>query len=123
MRKTTILIVSMIFALLFISSTYASTNLEKKLYKETILSSNKLKLEYPNGKLLVKKISDVFIKYRSSKDKVAVQKLQNILEPKIVKLNNKINLTRNERKLLNLYNNIYYRTILLLDYQLKYKTY
>jgi hypothetical protein len=120
MRKTTLLIISLIFTLVFISSTFASINLEKRLYKETILSSNKIKAEYTNGRELIKRISNIFIKYRSDKDKVSVQKLQNTLKPKIVALNNKTNLTRNDRKLLNLYNNLYFRTVLLLDYQFKY---
>ncbi|MDD2870579.1 MAG: hypothetical protein PHS49_01190 [Candidatus Gracilibacteria bacterium] len=117
MKKTIFLIISIIIVTLFIGSTYAAINLEKKLYKDTILSTNKIKQDYSNGEIMAKKISDIFKKYRYTRNVVAVQNLQNIVRAKIIVLNKKSVLTRNDRRLLNLYNNIYYRTVLLLDYQ------
>ncbi len=118
MKKISLLFISIIISSIIFSWVYA-IDLEKKLYKDTILSANKIELEYKNWKDLNKKIEKIFIKYRYEKNIKTVLNLQNILKQQILKINSKSNLTRNDKKVLNLYNNIYYRTILLLDYQLK----
>ncbi len=115
MRKLIILAVTVIISFMFISSAKAGS-LEKKLYKWVIVTKTKIKKDYSEE--VNSKIVNIFIKYRYLKDKKSLNKLEVILKEKIIKINSKKVLSRNDRKLLNLYNNIYYRTKLLLDYNI-----
>ncbi|MDP2089998.1 MAG: hypothetical protein Q8K30_00240 [Candidatus Gracilibacteria bacterium] len=117
MKKIALLIISLLFSSIIFTGVSAAES-EAKLYKDAILSTNKIKTDYINGKDLVKKIEKAFNKFRYDKDRVKAQNIQNIVKKGIDKLNTKTNLTSDERKKLNLYNNIYYRTLLLLNYQL-----
>ena len=118
MKKIIAILVTVILSLSVINWAYAWT-LERKLYKQVILSKTKIQKEYEDWKILVKKISDIFIEYRYNKDIETLEWLEIILKEKIIILNKKDVLSRSERKTLNIYYHIYYRTKLLLDYQLK----
>lgn len=117
MKKIFLYIFCILMVITINNNTYAN-NFEKKLYKEAILTTNKIVEDYKNWKNINSKIEYIFLEYRYNKDKDPAQKLQNLLKPKIIELNIKNILSRNERKTLNLYNNLYYRTVLLIDYQL-----
>lgn len=118
MKKTALLIVSLLFSTIIFNWVQAN-EVERKLYKDAILSTNQIKTDYKNGNDLTKKIEKIFIKYRYTRDTVTVLNLQKVVKKNIDLLNAKTNLTSDERKKLNLFKNIYYRTVLLLDYQLK----
>lgn len=117
MKKLIAIFISIIISLSIIYPSDAAS-LEKKLYKATIVTKNKIAQDYKNWDSLNKKIAQIFIKYRYNKDKVGLNKLKLLVNKNITLLNNKKSLTVNERKKLNLFNNIYYRTMLLLDYNL-----
>lgn len=113
------LIIISIIVISFNNYSFASNNLDKKLYKETIISSYILKTQYSDWKRIISKIEKLFIKYRYEKDKKSATELQKVLKEKIYKLSIKKSLSRSERKMLAIYKNMYYRTVLLLDYWLK----
>jgi len=120
MKKIMSLIILSIFAVWLFNYTYAtSTNLDKKLYKETIISSHIIRTQYSDWKKILKNIEQAFLKYRYDRDIEKATRLQNILKERIYNLSMKKSLTRNERKMLAIYKNMYYRTVLLLDYWLK----
>jgi len=120
MKNLRSVIVLFILSIFSISSVNAlnTINLEKALYKDAILSMNKITQDYQNWEEINRKIERIFILHRYNKDINAIKDLQNLLKSKIVELNSKTSLTRNDRILLNLYSNIFYRTVLLLNYQL-----
>lgn len=117
MKKILVLIVSVLISFSIINISNANS-LEKKIYKKTILSKIQIEKDYTNGKEYNKKISEIFAKLRYEKNINTLWKLEILLKGKIIELNSKNILSKNERKKLNLYNNLYYRTILLLDYNL-----
>ena len=117
MKKVIAIFISLILSLSIISWTYASS-LEMKLYKQAIVSKSKIIREYKDGKDIVNKISDIFIQYRYEKDINSLESLEVVLRERIIELNSKNILSRTDRKTLNVYNHIYYRTKLLLEYQL-----
>ena len=117
MKKILILILSIILSSFYIIQATAS-NLEEKLYKNVIVTKNQIEKDYPNGKALNAKIAWIFIKYRWDKDKVNLEKLKDLLKGKIIKLENKNILRNNDKKLLNLYKNLFFRAALLTDYNL-----
>ena len=117
MKKIVILLVSLFISLSVISQSNAWTNTENKLYKQVSITSKQVEKDY--WKIAVSKIRDQFIMYRYTKNTVFLNKLEKALKSWIQKLNSKKILSVNQRKKLNLYNNIYYRTKLLLDYNLK----
>ena len=92
-------------------------NLENKLYKQAIISKIQIKKDYWEN--INSKTVNIFMIYRYLKDKKSLNKLEILLKEKIIKLNTKKVLSKIDRKKLNLYNNMYYRTKLLLDYQFK----
>lgn len=118
MKKLLVLIISIIISFSIINPSNA-WNLESKLYRSVIVSKAKISKDYEKWDLYNEKISKIFIKYRYYKDKATLNKLEVLLKEKIIALNNKTILSAAERKKLNLYNNLYYRTKLLLDYNLK----
>lgn len=112
---------SIVLVISLLSPLFTSANkdsyLEKKLYKNTIISQLKISKDY--WKKYNEKISKIFIKFRYEKDTETLNKLKDILKSKISEmLQRKNSLNYAERKKLNLYQNLYYRTILLIDYQL-----
>lgn len=117
MKKLITIFVSIIISLSVIYPSDAAS-LEKKLYKATIVTKNKIAQDYAKWNLYNKKIAKIFAKFRLDKNKVELNKLKILLNKKITQLNDKKSLSRNDRKKLNLYNNLYYRTVLLLDYNL-----
>lgn len=117
MKKILVLIISIFISFSIVNQSIAWT-LEKKLYRDVIITKVKIAKDYKKWDLYNKKISEIFIKFRYEKDKVGLNKLETLLKEKILELNNKTVLSGAERKKLNLYNNIYYRAILLLRYNL-----
>lgn len=117
MKKLIAIFISIIISLSIIFTSDAAS-LEKKLYKATIVTKNKIAQDYVKWDLYNKKIAKIFAKFRLDRDKVGLNKLKVLVNKNITLLNNKKSLTVNERKKLNLFNNIYYRTVLLLDYNL-----
>ena len=117
MKKIALLIIALLFSSIIFTWVFANET-SAKLYKDTILSTNKIKTDYSNGKDLVKKIEKAFNKYRYDKDRAKAQNLQNIVKKGIDKMMSQKYLTSDDKRKLNLYNNIYYRTLLLLNYQL-----
>jgi S-adenosylmethionine synthetase len=115
MNKIITLLVSIIISLSIINPTNAGT-LENKLYKWVIVTKTQIEKDY-NASYNTK-IETIFIKFRYYKDRTTLNKLEALLKERIINLNTKEILSRSERKMLNLYNNLYYRTKLLLDYQL-----
>lgn len=115
MKKTLLLIVSLFISFSVINSSHASS-LENKLYKS--VSITKMQIEKDYSKSVNEKIVSIFTKYRYLKDKTTLNKLEVLLKDKIRILNEKSILTNSEKKKLNLYNNLYYRTVLLLKYNL-----
>jgi len=61
----------------------------------------------------------MFIKLRGDKNKTKLREIKTILKEKIIVLYNKKDKSFLEKRKLNMYNNMYYRTVLLLDYNLK----
>lgn len=118
MKKIALLIISLFYSFIIYNWVQAD-EVEKKLYKDTILSTTKIKNDYANGSVLVDKIGKIFMKYRYNQDRATVKNLQNLVKKNIDKLTAKETLTVDEKKKLNLFKNIYFRTVLLLDYQLK----
>ena len=117
MKKIIAIFLTVILSLSVINWAYAWT-LEMKLYKQAIVSKSQIIREYNDGKAIVNKISEIFIQYRYEKDIESLESLEIVLKEKIIELNSKNLLSRSERKTLNIYNHIYYRTKLLLEYQL-----
>lgn len=115
MKKVILLILSLLISFSVINISNASS-LENKLYKSVIVS--KIQIEKDYGSAINKKIVSIFIKFRYKKDIKTLTKLATLLKEKIKNFNNISYLTKSDRKTLNLYNNLYYRTILLLDYNL-----
>jgi len=91
--------------------------IKNKLYKSTITTSFQIKKDY--GTKVNTKIVTIFKKFRYTKNTTTLNKLEIVLKKKIQQLNNKNLLKSKEKKKLNLYNNLYYRTLLLLNYNLK----
>lgn len=118
MKKITTLLISLIISFSYINNTNAN-NLENKLYKWVVITQFNISKDYKNGKNLNKKIETIFIKYRYLKDRKTLNNLEKILKGKLEKFNSKKTLTRLEKRKQNLYLNLYYRTKLLLDYNLK----
>jgi len=117
MKKLIAIFISIILSLSIIYTSNAAS-LEKKLYKATIITKNKIAEDYIKWELYNKKIAKIFAKFRLDRDKVGLNKLKVLVNKNITILNNKKSLSGNDRKKLNLFNNIYYRTLLLLDYNL-----
>jgi hypothetical protein len=117
MKKTILLVISLLFINLFTINLSHADALKNKLYKATILSTNQIKKDYP--KKIHQKIVQIFTKYRYEKDINTLNKLKNLLKSRIQSLNSKSFLNSKEKKLLNFYNNLYYRTELLLRYNFK----
>lgn len=118
MKKIFFWTLALILSFILINTSNAN-NTENLLYKNTAISKAQIEKDYPNGKSLNKKIENMFVKYRYLKDKQTLNKLEVTLKKEIIKLNSKSYLWRNDRKKLNLFNNLYYRTKLLLNYNLK----
>ncbi|MFC1797774.1 hypothetical protein ACFLY2_00920 [Patescibacteria group bacterium] len=118
MKKIIVLVLSILISLSMVSSSNAAS-LENKLYKSVIISKFQISKDYKDGKSYNNKIRDVFIKMRYFKERETLNKLEVLLKERIREFNAKEVLLKNERKKLNLYNNLYYRTKLLLDFQLK----
>ena len=116
MKKIIALLVSVVVSLSIITPTNAGS-LEKKLYKWVIITKTQIARDY--NEKYNDKISKIFIKFRYYKDKKTLWKLEVLLKEKITELNNKNILSAKQKKKLNLFNNLYYRTKLLLDYELK----
>ena len=116
MKTLISLVIIFIISISTISTSNAS-NIEHKLYKKVIITNIQIKKDY--WEKVYKKIVSIFSKYRYDKDTSSLNKLKTILVKKIMKLNEKSFLTKNEQKKLNLYNNLLYRTVLLLEYNLK----
>lgn len=113
-------IISFVIVLIVSLSSINTSNafeLESKLYKSVIIS--KLKIEKDYSKEINEKIVSIFTKLRYKKDISTLERIEVLLKSKIRELNNKTILSAAERKKLNLYNNLYYRTVLLLNYNLK----
>ncbi len=117
MKNTIIFILIFSFLNLFNINLSHADELQNKLYRSTILTTNQVKKDY--WKEINQKIVDIFVKYRYEKDTVTLNKLEWLLKEKIRLLNSKSILTIKEKKLLNFYNNLYYRSELLLKYNLK----
>ncbi len=117
MKKIALLIIALLFSSIIFTWVSAAES-QAKLYKDAILSTNKVKTDYSNGKDLIKKIERAFNKFRYDRDRVKAQNIQNVVKKGIDKLMSQKYLTSDDKKKLNLYNNIYYRTLLLLNYQL-----
>lgn len=112
---STILVVSLLLPIF--TNANEDNYLERKLYKDVILTQFQISRDY--WKEYNEKITQIFINYRYLKDIETLNKLKEVLKPKISEmLERKNSLNYAERKKLNLYQNLYYRTILLLDYQL-----
>lgn len=118
MKKIIVLFIS-IFISFSITNTTNAWNIERKLYKQVIITKFKIKNDYRNGELYNKKIAEIFVKYRYNKDKITLNKLEVLLKNKIISLKSKSILSRAERIKLNLYYNLYFRSKLLLEYNLK----
>jgi CRISPR/Cas system CSM-associated protein Csm2 small subunit len=116
MKKILLLIISLLISFSFVNYTNA-ISLDHKLYREVTITNIQIEKDY--WKEVKEKIVTIFKKYRYEKNIETLSKLKKVLKDKIQTLNNKSILSRTERKTLNLYNNLYYRTILLLDYNLK----
>ena len=116
MKKIIALFNSIIISLSVINPTHAWT-IDRKLYKWVIVTKAQIEKDY--SAKYNDKIAQIFINFRYLKDKTTLNKLEVLLKERIQTLNSKEILSRNERKVLNLYNNLYYRTKLLLDYELK----
>ena len=116
MKKILLLITSLLISFSFSNSTNA-ISLDHKLYREVTITNIQIEKDY--WKEVKEKIVTIFKKYRYNKDIETLNKLEVLLKERIQDLNNKSILSRTERKTLNLYNNLYYRTILLLNYNLK----
>ena len=116
MKNIYIFIVSLLISVSFINTSNA-ISLDHKLYKE--ISITNLKIEKDYWKEIKNKIVLIFKKLRYEKNIDTLNKLEKLLKWKISTLNTKGLLSASERKKLNLYNNLYYRTILLLKYNLK----
>jgi len=117
MKKVIILIISIITSLSLLLQVNAS-NLEEVLYKNVIVTKNQIEKDYTNGKALNTRIAEIFIKYRWDKDKINLEKLKDLLKWKIIILENKDRITNNEKKVLNLYKNLFFRAVLLTDYNI-----
>jgi len=117
MKKTISLILLFITIISLSINITNADDLRKKLYRSTILTTNQVKKDY--WKTVNKKIVDIFVKYRYDRNIDALNKLETLLKSKIQWLNKKSILTSKEKKLLNLYNNLYFRAELLLKYDLK----
>lgn len=115
MKKIITLLVTIIISFSIINPANAGT-LEKKLYKWVIVTKTQIEKDY--NEKYNEKITKIFIKFRYLKDKNTLSKLEILLKDKIIKFNSKEILSKNDKKILNLYNNLYYRTKLLLDYEL-----
>jgi len=118
MKKTLTIILSIIISLSFINTTNAD-NLDRKLYKAVVLSKLQITKDYEESNEINKSIVSMFVKLRYNKNKTKLREMKIILKEKIIELNTKNNKSFLEKRKLNMYNNIYYRTILLLDYNLK----
>jgi len=116
MNKVILLIVSLLISLSLINNSYSNNNIDRKLYKW--VSVTKVQIEKDYWKKVNEKIVEIFKKYRYKKDRSTLNKLEVLLKNKIRDLNEFNILSNNEKKKLNLYNNLYYRTKLLLDYNL-----
>lgn len=117
MKKYLIILISIVTSFSLINTSNA-WSLEAKLYKAAILSKNQIAKDYKNWELYNKKISEFFTNLRYKKDTKTLTKLETTLKKQLLELNSKKVLSRKQRIKLNLYNNIYYRTKLLLDYNL-----
>jgi len=116
MKKIFLFITSLLISLSFINTSNA-ISLDHKLYKSVTITNLQIEKDY--WKEIKNKIILIFKKLRYEKNITTLNKLENLLKWKITILNNKKILSAAERKKLNLYNNLYYRTILLLKYNLK----
>lgn len=116
MKKIIISFISILLSFLIVNSANA-TSLEKKYYKQIIITKTKIKNDYSS--LYNDKIALIFAKYRYYKNVDTLTKLEVVLKDRILKLRSKNILTKSEDRQLNLYLNLFYRTKLLLDYQLK----
>jgi hypothetical protein len=116
MKNVIISIISIVMFFWIINQVNA-WSLEKKLYKQVIITKVQIKKDYWD--IVNLKIRDLFIQYRYLKNYKTINKLETLLKKEIIKLNTKRILYKSDKKKLNLYNNVYYRIRLLLDYQLK----
>lgn len=111
---TSLIIIALNFLIINQSS---AENLENKLYKQVSITSKQVEKDY--WKKVNAKIVSQFVMYRYTKNITFLNKLEIALKSWIRSLNSKDILSRNEKKKLNFYNNLYYRSKLLLDYNLK----
>ncbi len=118
MKKIIILLISLFISISFLNTTNAD-NIENKLYKWVVVTKFHINQDYTNGKSINEKIKNTFIKYRYLKDRKTLNNLEKTLKEKLVEFKSKKSLTRLEKRKENLYLNLYYRTKLLLDYNLK----
>jgi hypothetical protein len=120
MKKVLFIFITIFITIFSINITNANkttiNNVEHKLYRAVVMSTIQIKKDY--WEKINQKIVSVFIKFRYSKDITTLNKLEILLKDKIIKLNQKNILTYNEKNKLNLYTNLYYRTILVLKYNL-----
>jgi len=114
MKKIITLIILLSF--FFIGNANAN-NLENKLYKSVTIT--KMQIEKDYWKKVNEKIVSIFTNYRYEKDIKTLTKLEKLLKEKIIDFKRKNILSTKEKKKLNLYNNLFYRTSLLLRYNLK----
>ncbi len=118
MKKIITIITSIIISLSIINTTNAD-NLDKKLYKAVIITKMDITKDYEEWETINNSIVKMFIKLRGDKNKTKLREIKTILKEKIIVLYNKKDKSFLEKRKLNMYNNMYYRTVLLLDYNLK----
>ena len=108
-----------IFSFLY-NYTFSNFELNEKLiYKQTLITRSKIKREFIDWEKINKKIENMFLMYRYKKDVKWLKDLQELLKKQIIYLNNKNVKSRIDNKKILIYNHMYYRTIILLEYQLK----
>lgn len=117
MFKNFILFIIIISVSIF-QDTYAD-DLNKKLSKSIIVTKHQIEQDYENWKAYNQALETKFIEFRRYKKTATLNQLDRILKQYIQDAHEKTFLTESQRKKLNLYKNIYYRTILLRDYILK----
>jgi len=117
MKKILLSIISILLSFSVINISNASNNIDHKLYKKVTITNIQIKKDY--WEKVYKKIVSIFAQIRYDKDTTKLNKLKTLLVKKIKEIQNKNYLSKTDEKKLNLYNNLLYRTTLLLEFNLK----
>ena len=118
MKTIKLLMISLICSLFIFKWINAeSNNLKFKLYKQIALSSKQIINDY--WKKVNNKITKIFIKYRYTENKIILNKINKKLKKILSKIDKNAVLSRKQKKKINLFKNILYRSEVLLRYNLR----